>query len=73
MVKFKEQNLVIKFYHKVLRKAVKIVEKWLKVLKILIVKRAEGAELLRYQGTGCQHLPPCNYYRDKLFSLFSKH
>jgi hypothetical protein len=30
--KFKEQNLGITFYHKVLRKTVKIVEKWLKVL-----------------------------------------
>jgi hypothetical protein len=28
----------------VLRKAVKIVEKWLKVPKVLIVKRAEGAD-----------------------------
>jgi hypothetical protein len=43
-VKFNEQNLGIKFYRKVLRKAVKIVEKWLKVLKVLIVKRAEGAD-----------------------------
>jgi hypothetical protein len=41
MVKFKEQNLGIKFHHKVLRKAVKIVEKW---LKVLIMKRAEGAD-----------------------------
>jgi hypothetical protein len=40
-VEFKEQNLGIKFYRKVLRKAVKIVEKW---LKVLIVKRAEGGE-----------------------------
>ncbi len=30
-------------YHKVLSEAVKIVEKW---LKVLIVKRAEGAEVL---------------------------
>jgi hypothetical protein len=30
--------------HKVLRKTVKIVEKWLKVLKMLIVTRAEGAD-----------------------------
>jgi hypothetical protein len=40
-VKFKEQNLGIKFYHKVLRNAVHIVEKW---LKVFIVKRAEGAD-----------------------------
>jgi hypothetical protein len=59
----------------VLRNAVQIVEKWLKVLKVskvFIVKRAEGADwvlkvpivcrgaeqVLRYQGAGCQHLPP---------------
>jgi hypothetical protein len=32
-VKFKEQNLAMKFDHKVLIKAVKIMEKWLKVMK----------------------------------------
>jgi hypothetical protein len=77
-VKFKEQNLGIKFHHKVLRKAVKIVEKWLKVLKVpkvLIVKRAEGGDwvptgcrgaeqVLRYECAGCQHLPPC-YFTNK--------
>jgi hypothetical protein len=47
----------MKFYHKVLREAVKIVETWLKMLKVLIAKLAEGAEVLRYQGAGCQHLP----------------
>jgi hypothetical protein len=36
--------LFFKFCHKVLRKAVKIVEKWSKVLKVIIVKRAEGAD-----------------------------
>ncbi len=35
-----------------MRKAVKIVGKW---LKVLIAEPAEGAEVLRYQGAGCQH------------------
>ena len=43
-VQFKEQNLVIKFYREVLRKAIKIVEKWLKVPEVIIVKHATGAE-----------------------------
>ncbi len=47
VVKFDAPVLFFKFYRKVLRKAVKIVEKWLKMLKVrkvLIVKCAEGAE-----------------------------
>jgi hypothetical protein len=43
MVKFKEQNQDVIFYHKVLRKTVKIVEKSLKGLKVLIEKCAADA------------------------------
>ncbi len=42
MVKFKEQNQDVLFYHKVLRKAVKIVKKSLKVPKVLLVKCVAG-------------------------------
>jgi hypothetical protein len=43
VVKFDAQVLLFKFYRKVLRKAVKIVEKWLKVLKVLT--GCQGAEV----------------------------
>ncbi len=51
-VQFKEQNLGINFYREALRKAVNIVEKRLKVRKVLIVKHAAGAE-------GAGQVPRC--------------
>ncbi len=45
VVKFDSEGRFFKFYHK--------------VLKVFIVKRDEGSGwVLRYQGAGCQHLPP---------------
>jgi hypothetical protein len=44
VVKYDVLVLFFKFYHKVLRKAVKIVKKSLKVPKVLLVKCAAGVD-----------------------------
>jgi hypothetical protein len=54
-VKLDAKVLFFKFYRKLLRKAVRIVKK---LLKVFIVKRVEGADWVLKVPTGCQHVPP---------------